>query len=144
MPVATKGNPLPLERWIARVSIHAALKGQEDKPSPIALSEAQLSRGANVYVNHCAGCHGLPEHPARIAKGMYPHPPQLFEPDEGVTDDPVGETYWKVSNGIRLTGMPAYADVLSDTEMWQVSMLLKNSDNLPKAVRLDLSKAASH
>jgi len=25
----------------------------------------------------------------------------------GVSDDEPGETYWKVANGIRLTGMPA-------------------------------------
>ena len=40
----------------------------------------------------------------------------------GVSDDPPGATYWRVSNGIRLTGMPAYKDVLTDTEMWQVSL----------------------
>jgi len=51
-----------------------------------------------------------------------------------VTDDPPGETYWKVANGIRLTGMPAFKDVLSDTQMWQVSLLLANADKpLPPA-----------
>jgi mono/diheme cytochrome c family protein len=45
-----------------------------------------------------------------------------------VSDDEAGETYWKVANGIRLTGMPAFSKVLSDTEMWQVSLLLKNAD----------------
>jgi mono/diheme cytochrome c family protein len=52
----------------------------------------------------------------------------------GVTDDPPGETYWKVANGIRLTGMPSYKDVLTDTQMWQVSQLLANADKpLPPA-----------
>ncbi len=46
----------------------------------------------------------------------------------GVTDDPPGETYWKVANGIRLTGMPSFKSVLTDTEMWQVSLLLANAD----------------
>jgi mono/diheme cytochrome c family protein len=45
-----------------------------------------------------------------------------------VSDDEAGETYWKIANGIRLTGMPAFGKVLSDTEMWQVSLLLKNAD----------------
>ncbi len=39
----------------------------------------------------------------------------------GVSDDEAGETYWKVANGIRLTGMPSYSHVLTDTQMWQVS-----------------------
>ena len=52
-----------------------------------------------------------------------------------MTDDPAGQTYWKVANGIRLTGMPAYGHVLTDTQMWQVSLLLKNADQqLPEPV----------
>jgi len=51
-----------------------------------------------------------------------------------VSDDPPGETYWKVSNGIRLTGMPAFKEVLTDTQMWQVSLLVANADKpLPPA-----------
>jgi thiosulfate dehydrogenase len=45
-----------------------------------------------------------------------------------VSDDAVGETYWKVKNGIRLTGMPSYDKALSETEMWQVSLLLSRAD----------------
>jgi hypothetical protein len=62
---------------------------------------------------------------------MFPRPPELFK-GHGVTDDPAGETYWKASNGIRLTGMPAYTGSLSQTEMWQVSLLLANADKLPQ------------
>jgi mono/diheme cytochrome c family protein len=46
----------------------------------------------------------------------------------GVSDDPVGETYWKVRNGIRLSGMPAFNNLLNETQMWQVSVLLANAD----------------
>jgi mono/diheme cytochrome c family protein len=52
-------------------------------------------------------------------------------PNKGVTDDPVGETYWKVKNGIRLTGMPGFSDSLSDAALWQVSLLLLQADKLP-------------
>jgi hypothetical protein len=39
-----------------------------------------------------------------------------------------------VANGIRLTGMPSYKEVLTDTQMWQVSLLLANADKpLPPA-----------
>ena len=54
----------------------------------------------------------------------------------GVSDDPVGETYWKVKNGIRLTGMPSYVKILSDQQMWEVSGLLSVADKpLPDAVQ---------
>ena len=84
---------------------------------------------------------------------MYPHAPQLWAPHSdgvvGVSDAPPGETYWKVFNGIRLTGMPAYNQVLNETQIWQVSLLLANADKpLPPGVLellkqpLDLDPAA--
>jgi len=68
------------------------------------------------------------------SKGMYPRPPELFK-GKGVTDDPPGVTYWKVTNGIRLTGMPAYTGALTPTEIWQVSLLLANADKLSPQIR---------
>jgi thiosulfate dehydrogenase len=73
-----------------------------------------------------------------IAAGMYPHPPKLLE-GKGVTDDEPGESYWKVANGIRLTGMPGFRPRLSETQMWQVSLLVANADRLPKSIRDTLS-----
>jgi mono/diheme cytochrome c family protein len=70
---------------------------------------------------------------------MFPYAPPLWEKHHnndvvGVSDDQPGETYWKVANGIRLTGMPAYKQVLTETQMWQVSQLLANADKpLPPA-----------
>jgi mono/diheme cytochrome c family protein len=64
---------------------------------------------------------------------MYPAAPQLWRKHKkgsvvGVSDDGPGEKYWKVKNGIRLTGMPTYQDLLSDSNIWDVSLLLKNAD----------------
>jgi mono/diheme cytochrome c family protein len=56
----------------------------------------------------------------------------------GVTDDPPGETYWKVANGIRLTGMPGFTTSLSNEQMWQVSLLLADANKLPAAARAAL------
>ena len=53
----------------------------------------------------------------------------------GVSDDEPGETYWKVYNGIRLSGMPAFNHVLTTTQMWDVTLLVKNADQqLPDPV----------
>jgi thiosulfate dehydrogenase len=57
-----------------------------------------------------------------------------------VAHDPEGSTYWKVSHGIRLSGMPGFADTMSDTERWQVTMLLAHADKLPPAVRAKLAE----
>jgi mono/diheme cytochrome c family protein len=132
MPVKTEGGPLPFERLIAHLALDHAIGKDGEKPSPIPADAANLVAGAHVYREQCAVCHGESGRlPSATAKGMFPMPPQLLPPRKGVTDDPVGETYWKVRNGIRLTGMPGYAASLSDTEMWQVSLLLLHANELP-------------
>jgi mono/diheme cytochrome c family protein len=141
MPVATKGPPLPLEKFLARKAQHAVMDPEAGKPSPLPADEPNLVAGAHVYQAQCAVCHGhLGQPESAIAKGMFPHPPQLLPPKTGVTDDEVGETYWKVKNGIRLTGMPGYGDSLSDNELWQVSLLLLHADKLPEPALAVLRK----
>jgi hypothetical protein len=69
---------------------------------------------------------------------MYPEAPQLLTTEGMVTDDPVGMTYWKVANGIRLTGMPSFGDVLTDQQKWQVSALLARANGLPLEAQAEL------
>jgi mono/diheme cytochrome c family protein len=137
MPVSTRASPLPMERSLAGRALQVAIAGEAGRTSPLPPDEANLLAGAKVYQNNCAVCHGLRDPASRttLAKGMYPPPPALLEPGKGVTDDPVGETFWKVRNGIRLTGMPRFEDALSENEMWQVSLLLLKADGLPPAVQ---------
>lgn len=123
------------------MALNARIQKEAPKSVPIEANEQSYTAGAHVYRTNCAICHGLPGQQApATSKGMFPRPPQLFK-GHGVTDDPPGETYWKVANGIRLTGMPAYTGSLSETEMWQVSLLLANADKLPAKVRADLAQA---
>ncbi len=94
----------------------------------------QVNQGQGVFQTHCAVCHGLPDaQKTAIAQGMFPVPPQLF--DHTVTDDPEGETYWKVTHGIRLSGMPGFGKTLSENERWQVTMFLAHVDKLPAAAK---------
>ena len=77
------------------------------------------------------------------AKGMFPLPPQLLSGDDMVTDDPPGRIYWKVENGIRLTGMPGFKDMLTPTQMWQVSQLLQRPLTKPEQTKAALAKTAT-
>jgi mono/diheme cytochrome c family protein len=139
-PVATAAPPMPFERTLAHMALDAKIAKAGVAQSPIPVSEANLLAGAQVYREQCAVCHGLAGQPeTAIAKGMFPRPPQLFE-GHGVTDDPAGETYWKAANGIRLTGMPGFMGALTDTQLWQVSLMLANADKLPASVKAAVSK----
>ncbi len=136
MPAAARnGKPLPLEEFMASRALHVAIAKDADKPAPIPADEKNLLAGAEIYRDDCMICHGSlgDERRSAPALGMFPRPPHLLPPGEGVTDDPVGETYWKAKNGIRLTGMPGFEGSLSDTELWQVSLFLSKADQLPEA-----------
>ncbi len=139
-PVATSDPTMPFEKLIAVAALEARVDKEMPKDVPVPANEATYSDGAMTYAQHCAVCHGALNQPeTAIAKGMFPHPPQLLPPRKGVTDDPAGETFWKVKNGIRLTGMPGFHASLSDEDMWKVSVMLANADKLPDSVKKMLS-----
>src|SRR5580692_8712603 len=137
-PVATTDSDMPFEEFLAHKALDKRLERDMPKSVPIQASEAHYVAGADLYKQHCAVCHGLPLTPkTTIASGMYPQPPRLLE-GKGVTDDEPGETYWKISNGIRLTGMPGFSKSLSETQMWQISLLAANADKLPTSAKAAL------
>jgi thiosulfate dehydrogenase len=138
-PVATSAPPMPFEKKLAHQALNARVGREMPKTVPLQPDEPNLAAGARLYREHCAVCHGLPgQKETMIATGMYPRPPKLME-GKGVTDDEPGESYWKVANGIRLTGMPGFRTKLSDPEMWQVSLLVANADKLSQSVHDTLS-----
>jgi thiosulfate dehydrogenase len=131
-PVATADSPFPLEKQLVKIPLTARIHREMPAESPISASDENLNAGAGIYEDKCEVCHGTHDEPSGIGKTMFPMAPQLWAKHKngavGVSDDPVGETYWKVKNGVRLTGMPAYGKILTETQMWQVSVLLSKAD----------------
>lgn len=145
VPVAVNDPPFPQERMVTSVPLNARIDREMVKNPPVEPNEVTFVSGAHIYSDRCAVCHGFHGKPSAFGLHMFPTAPPLWEKHRnrevvGVSDDPPGETYWKVANGIRLTGMPAYKEVLTDTEMWQVTVLLANADKpLPPAAVAILS-----
>ncbi len=140
-PVATSEKPIPFEKMLAHRALDAHIAKEMPHNAPIPADEANYIAGAQVYHDHCEVCHATSQgKQTAIAQGMFPTPPKLLV-GKGVTDDEAGETYWKVSNGIRLTGMPGFGKALSETQMWQVSLLLANADKLSDSVKQALAIA---
>jgi mono/diheme cytochrome c family protein len=139
-PVAVADPPMLFEKKFAHSALNARVgKDPHTDPAPVPTSEATYLAAADVYKQNCAVCHGAPgEAQTAIAKGMFPKPPELLH-GTGVTDDPAWETYWKVKNGIRLTGMPSFKGSLDDKQIWQVSVLLANADKISPAVKATLT-----
>jgi thiosulfate dehydrogenase len=137
----TTAPPLPLEKTVAGMALRASMGNAADQKNPLPVDDGAMLAGARTYKQTCAVCHGIPgQAPTAISKGMFPDPPQLFEKRGMMTDDPEGETFWKVTHGIRLSGMPGFQSTLSDTERWQVTTLLSHADKLSPAVHAELVK----
>lgn len=137
-PVATAAHPMPFERKMAKLALHAYLDKMQHPQPMVPADEGNLIAGAKVYKEQCASCHGLPGEPkSALAHWMFPDPPQLFK-GIGVTDDEPWETYWKVENGIRMTGMPGFKGQVGEKEIWQVTMLVKNADKITEPVKKEL------
>ncbi len=130
VPANADATPSPLEVWAAQTSLRATLAREAPQgPNPVELSDANLIAGIQLYGEHCAICHGTAkgdQSSSPVAKGLYPQPPQLAT--HGVTDDPEGESFWKIQHGIRWTGMPSWANTLSDQEIWTLALFLKHMD----------------
>jgi hypothetical protein len=145
LPVAVADQPFPYEKQVVKLPLNARID-REVKTPPFGISEDVFESGAHIYRAECASCHGVPGHDVASAKYMYPGAPQLWKKHGhsgvvGVSDDTAGETYWKTANGIRLSGMPSFQHILTPTQMWQVSLLLKNADTeLPLPVTQILTK----
>jgi thiosulfate dehydrogenase len=140
LPVAVADRAFPFEKRLVERPLDARIDREYPRTSGLEATEANLQMGAHVYRQQCAACHGLYGLPASYGSHMYPEAPQLWEPHDdgvvGVSDDPPGVTYWKIKNGIRLSGMPSFEHVLSETQMWQVTQLLARANKpLPQSVR---------
>jgi thiosulfate dehydrogenase len=135
MPANADEKPPGIEAWAARTSLHATLRRSAPKDTdPLPATDQNLIAGVKLYAQNCSLCHGGSNaDPTNVAKGLYQKPPQLAK--DGVEDDPDGVTFWKLSHGIRWTGMPAYGKTLSENQLWQLTLFLKNMDHLPPAAQ---------
>lgn len=135
IPANADAKPGWFESWAAGTSLDATLDREAPRgTNPVALTDANLVAGINLYGEHCAICHGTAKGDASaspIAKGEYPSPPQFAT--DGVEDDPEGYSFWKIKHGIRWTGMPSWKDTLSDQQIWTLALFLKHMDKLPPA-----------
>src|SRR5512146_2675784 len=75
-PVATAAPPLPLERKVTSMALHARIDKEAPKEAPMQPTEANLVAGAKLYREYCAVCHGTAGEPkTATAAGMFPEPP---------------------------------------------------------------------
>ncbi len=132
IPLETRHAPFAIEEWGVEKAMAAHLNGTDKISPPFAVNEVHLLEGAKIYSHHCAICHGghSGDTPP-IAKTMFPAPPQLLKEGSWEVGYPPGSVHKLIQGGIRLSGMPAFASILNERELWQVSLMLVHADRLP-------------
>jgi predicted CXXCH cytochrome family protein len=107
---STASEPSYLEKAVARAARNlsvprkARLEANPWKPTPEVLKEARES-----FLDRCAVCHG-PDGSGQttVGRNLYPKVPDLRAPQtQNLTD---GEIRYIIRNGVRLTGMPGWAN----------------------------------
>ena len=147
-PAAVADPPMPFEARIAGMALQKRIQKEAPVRDLSGMSTPDLLAGAEIYKKNCVMCHGLPDQKPEIADNMFPPVPQEMKPPQGRGGQrgpqggptapraprPNGD-FWRVKNGIRLTGMPSFQNILSEDQMWQVVGLIANRRRLPPEVQ---------
>lgn len=135
-------QPSSMERSFAMGAMDAATeKHAPDIKNPLAPTEDNVVAGAHIYLDHCAGCHGVPYNPeSQFAHSFNPPVPEFFKDAPDMAEN---QNFYIVQHGVRWTGMPAWNKTLSDNQIWQVVTFMSNIEKLPASAKKVFDASAS-
>jgi len=122
--VAATDPHWPVTHWVLETARIRSIKAHAaDLRVPPGLDDpAKIPMGVEHFAAHCAVCHGAPGVPkGDIAYGLSLPPPDLAVTAKLYSG---GEMFWIIKHGIKMTGMPAWADH-SDEEIWATVAFLR-------------------
>lgn len=114
----------PLIAWATHMTMQNAVRRNAARmPPPPRFSAAEARAGLRTYVENCEVCHGGPGIArAPWISGMTPGPPYLLDAARQWTPN---QLYWIVRHGVRMTGMPAWDQTLSQADVWSLVAFLE-------------------
>jgi len=135
-------TPSALESKVAMGAVDAwSDRNAGDDKNPLQPTEVNLVQGATLYLNHCAGCHGLPSNPdSQFRRSFYPPAPGFYKEMPDMEDT---SNFYVIKHGIRWTGMPAWGPTLNDQQIWQVILFFDNMHKLPPSAEKVLDSATA-
>jgi mono/diheme cytochrome c family protein len=101
-------------------------RGARNVPTPTVVNNASsVSQGEALYSMACAQCHGPDgRKPMPVGETMNPRVPNLSSHDTQEMSDK--ELFWIIKNGLRFSGMPGFAKLNSDPEIWQITYYVRS------------------
>jgi mono/diheme cytochrome c family protein len=139
---AADQRPSSFERHLAMAAMDASAdRRAPQQKNPVPPTEQYVVAGAKLYVDHCAGCHGLPSKPeSQFARSFNPPAPGFFKDAPDMAEN---QNFCIIQHGVRWTGMPAWGGTLNDAQIWQTVTFLSNIEKLPPAARKVLEPVAA-
>jgi mono/diheme cytochrome c family protein len=110
--------------WLLKIGLRESVQRRARDVVVPPLDDPRLAeRGLVLYRAHCAQCHGAPGvAPDPFALGMTPAPANLAH---AAIERTPAELYWVLKNGIKMTGMPAWAFRLTERDLWSVVAFMR-------------------
>lgn len=119
---ATDPDPA-IVRWSLETARDRFIHDRAAKVDVPPLDTFSEESGLEHYHAMCVTCHGAPGvEPSSIGKGLNPEPPDLVA---AATERGVAELFWVIKNGIKMTGMPAFAESHSDDDIWEITAFVR-------------------
>jgi cytochrome c oxidase cbb3-type subunit II len=100
--------------------------------NPLPVTDANLLRGKEVFLQRCVGCHGLDgDGKGPGARFMSPSPADFTDKDDACCggDTGPGDFYYRILRGWPGTAMENFGDRLSVDDIWRVVMFVKTIPN---------------
>jgi mono/diheme cytochrome c family protein len=140
--VSALSSPSKFEKSVATFTLNRSVaKRAPSTRNPFGVTAETLRAGRAHYRENCVNCHGAPGvEESEAGMGLNPPAPDLTLPAIQRMSD--GELFWVISNGIRMTGMPAFSLTHKPDEIWKIVAFVRHLPELTDAEQKEL-KAAS-
>ncbi len=123
--VAATNLPGMLEARLAVFAVKRAVRKRAPVQANPLVSPEDIRDGLEDYKRNCLDCHGARgTTESAFSRGLNPPAPDLTLLFVRSMGD--GELYWIVSNGVRMTGMPAFSPTHSSEQIWKIVAFVRH------------------
>lgn len=138
--LSARANPGKLEEFVARHLWHLSIPvGARAAQNPVPNTPENLRAAMLHFADHCAVCHGNDGSGDGVfGRGLYPKPPDVRQAATQNRTD--GELFWIVENGVRFTGMPAFAGHGPSADSWKLVLFIRHLPQLTAEERIEMGR----
>lgn len=139
--ISARSEPGRAEAMLARrIRSLAIPRIAHDRQNPVAQSREVVREGMAHFADHCAVCHGNDgSGETDMGRGLYPRSPDMRKDATQSLSD--GALFYIIENGVRLTGMPAWATGTPEGEQasWHLVQFLRHLPKLTEGELADMN-----